>query len=93
MSEPKPDTTKPISKEWCLKMAAFEGDQPIGAGLLARDPVCFPTVAEWRAYEPDGVTPDCPSCGQPFLIRPAWKNVSGIEEWVCEEGLCNGNGQ
>ena len=28
-----------ISKEWCMNMAAIEGDAEIGAGVVAMDPV------------------------------------------------------
>jgi hypothetical protein len=33
-TDPEPKFTK----EWCMRMAALEGDSAIGAGLLARDP-------------------------------------------------------
>jgi hypothetical protein len=57
----------------------------------------FPSVAEWRreCFElaEDFATPKCPSCGRHFGIRAAMYNVSGIDLWICDEGLCNGNGQ
>lgn len=53
----------------------------------------FPTVEQWRREEPDGATPRCPSCGRHLGIRLAMWNVSNRDEWICDEGLCNGNGQ
>lgn len=48
-----------FSKEWCLKMAALEGDQPINAGLLAVDPEICP---ECNGY---GSIDGCGECSTP----------------------------
>jgi len=33
-----PASPSKLTKEWCMRMAAIEGDDEVGAGLLARDP-------------------------------------------------------
>ena len=44
-----------IEKEWCIRMAQFEGDTEIGAGYLAIDPVfdgeTVPAVASGGAAQ------------------------------------------
>lgn len=54
----------------------------------------FPTVDRWRREEEPALaeTPKCPSCGVHLGIRLAMWNVSGRDEWLCDNA-CNGNGQ
>lgn len=44
-----------IDKDWCLRMAALEGDAVIGAGSRAFDPVFEDEVAQTTAKEETGV--------------------------------------
>lgn len=59
---------------------------------MAEQPA-LPTVKQWLRDHPDQATPNCPSCGRPLGIRLAVFNVSGIDLWSCDEGLCNDHGR
>jgi hypothetical protein len=77
-----------VSPEWCLKMAELEGDQEVGAGILAADPTFWFVLAD---HEIHGLCAT-EGCEAPPSVR---LEVGGVGSNYCsacrekiESGVC-----
>jgi len=58
------------------------------------DNLPLPTVRRWqrdcREAVQDQDTPKCPNCQCHLGVREAMYNLSGIDEWLCDNACCPG---